>query len=98
MSFTAIQLALNDVAPSPQVLGTLNGLCLAMASGVRSFSPALFASLFAVNARTQWVWGHAIWILLMIIAFGFTVVSRRMPDYDELLKRRERETNAEPNR
>ncbi|KAK6500107.1 hypothetical protein TWF481_010465 [Arthrobotrys musiformis] len=94
MSFTAIQLALNDVVPSPQVLGTLNGLCLAMASGVRAFSPALFASLFAVNARTQWLLGHAIWGLLVVIAFGFTVVSRRMPDYDELRKRRERKNNA----
>ncbi|KAK6356094.1 hypothetical protein TWF718_000469 [Orbilia javanica] len=98
MSFTAIQLALNDVAPSPEVLGMLNGLCLAMASGVRSFSPALFASLFAVNARTQWLSGHAIWILLIAIAFGLTVVSRRMPDYDELRKRRERKADAEPNR
>ncbi|KAF3174004.1 hypothetical protein EYR41_004311 [Orbilia oligospora] len=94
MSFTAIQLALNDVAPTPQVLGTLNGLCLALSSGVRSFSPALFASLFAVNARTQWLEGHAIWILLIIIAIGFTAVSRRMPDYDELRRRRERKVNA----
>ncbi|KAK6515141.1 hypothetical protein TWF506_007486 [Arthrobotrys conoides] len=98
MSFTAIQLALNDVAPNPQVLGTLNGLCLALASGVRSFSPALFASLFAVNVHTQWAEGYAIWILLIIIAFGFTVVSRRMPDYDELRKRRERKVNAEQDR
>ncbi|KAK6342279.1 hypothetical protein TWF730_001755 [Orbilia blumenaviensis] len=91
MSFTAIQLALNDVAPSPQILGTLNGICLAMASGVRSFSPALFASLFAINARTQWLWGYAIWLLLIIIAFIFTFLSGRMPDYDKLRKRRELE-------
>ncbi|KAK6540867.1 hypothetical protein TWF694_008250 [Orbilia ellipsospora] len=90
MSFTAIQLALNDVSPSPQVLGTLNALCLALTSGVRAFSPALFASLFAIGARTQWLWGYAIWVLIIVIAFGFTVLSRQMPDYDELRRKRER--------
>ncbi|KAK3941072.1 major facilitator superfamily domain-containing protein [Diplogelasinospora grovesii] len=89
MSFTAIQLALNDVTPSPQVLGTLNALALSITSGVRSFSPALFASLFAIGARTQWLWGYAIWVLMVIIAAGFTVVSRYMPDYEELKKQRE---------
>ncbi|EPS39627.1 hypothetical protein H072_6571 [Dactylellina haptotyla CBS 200.50] len=94
MSFTAIQLAVNDVSPSPQVLGTLNALCLALASGVRSFSPALFSSLFAIGARTQWLWGYAIWVLLSILGFGFTLLSRRMPDYDELRRQRERKTTA----
>ncbi|KAJ6256261.1 Efflux pump azaK [Drechslerella dactyloides] len=90
MSFTAIQLALNDVAPNPHILGTLNALCLALTSGVRSFSPALFASLFALEARNQWLWGYAVWLLLIFIAFGFTVVSRQMPDYDELRREKER--------
>jgi MFS family permease len=91
MSFTAIQLALNDVAPSPATLGTLNALALAGVSGVRAFSPALFAGLFAVGARTQFLWGYAIWVVMVVLALGFTVVSRYMPDYDELRRRRERE-------
>ncbi|KAK3902345.1 major facilitator superfamily domain-containing protein [Staphylotrichum tortipilum] len=91
MSFTAIQLALNDVSPSPATLGTLNALALAIVSGVRSFSPALFAGLFAVGARTQLLWGYAIWVLMVAIALGFTAVSRYMPDYDEMKRARERE-------
>ena len=90
MSFTAIQLALNDVSPSPAVLGTLNAMAFFLSTGVRAFSPALFSSLFAVGARTQWLWGHAIWVLMCALAFGFLVITRYMPDYDELRKQRER--------
>ncbi len=91
MSFTAIQLALNDVSPTPATLGTLNALALSVVSGVRAFSPALFAALFAVGARTQVLWGYAIWVLLVVIGLGFTFVSRWMPDYDAMKRARERE-------
>lgn len=91
MAFTAIQLALNDVSPSPVTLGTLNALALAIVSAVRSFSPALFTSLFAVGAKTQLLWGYAIWVLMVAVALGFTALSRYMPDYDEMKRRRERE-------
>ncbi|KAJ4296161.1 hypothetical protein N0V88_004865 [Collariella sp. IMI 366227] len=97
MSFTAIQLALNDVSPTPATLGTLNALALAIVSGVRAFSPALFASLFALGARTQLLWGYAIWVLMVAVALGFTAISRFMPDYDEMKRRREREgVSADP--
>ncbi|OIW34437.1 MFS general substrate transporter [Coniochaeta ligniaria NRRL 30616] len=93
MSFTAVQLAINDVAPTPQVLGTLNALSMTMVSGIRAFSPVLFASLFALGARwaeKQWLGGYAIWALMVVIAAGFTVVSRYLPDYDAMKRERER--------
>jgi phosphoglycerol transferase MdoB-like AlkP superfamily enzyme len=90
MSFTAVQLAINDVAPTPQVLGTLNALSLAMVSGIRAFTPALFTSLFAIGARTQWLDGYAIWVLMAALAAGFTLLSRYLPDYDEMKRERER--------
>lgn len=90
MSFTAVQLAINDVAPTPQVLGTLNALSLTLVAGTRSFSPALFTSLFAIGARTQWLSGYAIWVLMVALAAGFTVLSRYLPDYDEMKRERER--------
>jgi MFS family permease len=91
MSFTAIQLALNDASPSPATLGTLNALALSIVSGVRAFSPALFAGLFAFGARTQWLWGYAIWVLMVLVALGFTGLSWVMPDYQEMKRRRETE-------
>lgn len=80
MSFTAIQLALNDVAPNAKVLGTLNSLALMASALIRSFAPALFTTLFAIGARTQWLKGYAIWVLMVLMALGFTVMTRFMPE------------------
>ncbi|KAK2610750.1 hypothetical protein N8I77_004153 [Diaporthe amygdali] len=80
MSFTAIQLALNDISPSPAVLGTLNALALTGTSILRSFAPAAFTSLFALGARTQLLAGYAIWVLMVAIGVNFTVISRYMPE------------------
>ncbi|KAJ6073169.1 hypothetical protein N7467_011254 [Penicillium canescens] len=88
MSFTAIQLAVNDSAPSPKVLGTLNALALTGVSGLRAFCPALFTTLFAIGARTQAVGGYAIWILMLLLAAGFSVVARYLPEPQKSRKRR----------
>ncbi|EXJ71115.1 uncharacterized protein A1O5_06108 [Cladophialophora psammophila CBS 110553] len=80
MSFTAIQLVLNDVSPGPEVLGTLNAVALTLVSGIRAFSPALFASLFAASVRSRVLGGHVIWILMVLLALGFTVISRWIPE------------------
>jgi hypothetical protein len=80
MSFTAIQLAVNDIAPSANVLGTLNALSLTGVSALRAFCPALFTALFAIGARIQLVGGYAIWILLILLAGGFSLVARYLPE------------------
>ncbi len=95
MSTTAIQLLLNDAAPSPQMLGTLNAVSLAINSGTRSFSPALFASLYAVGANTQWLSGLAIWILMVALSLVFTVLSRYLPDYQKMESQREQGATTE---
>lgn len=88
MSFTAIQLALNDIAPSPRVLGTLNALALTGVSGLRAFCPALFTSLFALGARTQLAGGYAVWILMFFLAGGLGFSVRYLPEPEEARKRR----------
>ncbi|EPE05819.1 major facilitator superfamily transporter [Ophiostoma piceae UAMH 11346] len=88
MCFTAVQLAVNDVAPSPQLLGTLNALALTGVSYIRAFTPALFTSLYAVNARTQALDGYIIWVLMVLVALGYTLSARYLPDYDAIKKRR----------
>ncbi|KAF4875417.1 Efflux pump azaK [Colletotrichum siamense] len=98
MSFTGVQLALNDVSPSPQVLGTLNALSLTGLSIIRAFSPALFASLYALGARTQWLWGHAIWVLLILITFPYIYAVLHLPNYEDLKKAREESGQAEASR
>ncbi len=88
MCFTAIQLALDEAAPSPAMLGTLNAVALSGVSAVRAVAPASFSSLFAIGAGTQWLSGYAIWVLMVALAAGFTVLSRYLPDYAELKRRR----------
>ncbi|RYC65184.1 hypothetical protein CHU98_g1067 [Xylaria longipes] len=83
MAFTGVQLALNDVSPSHETLGMLNALALTLTSGLRSFSPALFASLFAVGARNQFLHGYFVWVILFILALGFTVSTRFLPETSE---------------
>lgn len=80
MSFTAIQLVVNDVSPSPAVLGTLNALTLTQVSGLRAFSPALFSSLYAMSIKSRIFYGHLIWVLMVLLALGFTVASRWTPE------------------
>ncbi|RYP37993.1 hypothetical protein DL767_002721 [Monosporascus sp. MG133] len=83
MAFTAVQLALNDVSPSPESLSTLNALALTGTSALRSFSPALFASLFAIGVRSQFLWGYLIWVILTVLALGFTISTRYLPAASE---------------
>ncbi|RYP07645.1 hypothetical protein DL764_002382 [Monosporascus ibericus] len=83
MAFTAAQLALNDVSPSPESLSTLNALALTGTSALRSFSPALFTSLFAIGVRSQFLWGYLIWAILTVLALGFTVSTRYLPAASE---------------
>ncbi|KAI1505817.1 major facilitator superfamily transporter [Biscogniauxia marginata] len=83
MAFTAVQLALNDVSPSSETLGMLNALALTITSALRSFSPALFTSLFAIGVGRQYVWGYFVWVILVILALGFTLATRFLPEMSE---------------
>ncbi|KAI1469635.1 MFS general substrate transporter [Daldinia caldariorum] len=83
MAFTAALLALTDVSPSPETLGTLNAIALTIASGLRSFSPMLFNSLFALSAKYQLLWGYFIWFIVVILASAFTVATRYLPAASE---------------
>ncbi|KAI1812788.1 major facilitator superfamily transporter [Poronia punctata] len=83
MAFTAVQLALNDVSPSSETLGMLNALALTLSSGVRSFSPALFSSLFAIGVGNQFLYGYFVWVIMVVLALGFTVSTRFLPEVGE---------------
>ncbi|KAI1171077.1 major facilitator superfamily transporter [Nemania sp. FL0916] len=93
MAFTGVQLALNDVSPSPETLGMLNALALTLTSGLRSFSPALFASLFAVGAGSQFFYGYFVWVILVILALGFTLSTRFLPEASEKQPENDRHTD-----
>ncbi|KAI6503805.1 hypothetical protein MCOR14_009835 [Pyricularia oryzae] len=95
LSFTACQLAVNDVNPGPTALATINAMQLMISSIVRAFTPAAANSLFAIGAETQFLNGYAIWLLMALLAAGFGIATRFLPDYDVLrLQRLKREAEA----
>ncbi|KAJ7439037.1 MFS transporter [Mycena galericulata] len=81
--FTAMQLALNDVSPAPNTLGTLNGIFLTLNSGLRAVAPGVFSSVFAVGARTQVLGGQLIWVIIVSLTIGFWVGVRYLPEKAE---------------
>lgn len=68
------------------MLGTLNALALTGLSGLRAFTPALFTSIFALGANTQFLGGYLVWVILVILVIleaGFTVATRYLPEASE---------------
>ncbi|KAF2028576.1 MFS general substrate transporter [Setomelanomma holmii] len=80
MAFTAVQLAVNDIAPSHETLGTLNAIVLAIQSGLRAVAPALATSVFATGVKYHILGGHLFWLLNVILAFGLPILLRLLPE------------------
>ncbi|RMZ68342.1 major facilitator superfamily transporter [Pyrenophora seminiperda CCB06] len=79
MSYTAVQLALNDISPSPTSLSTLNALALMGTSGLRAVSPGAFSSLVAVGIRGHIMQGQLIWAVLLPLGITFAMITRYLP-------------------
>lgn len=79
MAFTSTQLALNDVAPSTHVLGTLNAVAMTMSSAIRAVIPGVITVIYAVGVRNQILGGHLAWIVLAPIAGALIFVVKAMP-------------------
>lgn len=80
MVVTCAQLILNDVSPSPTVLGTLNAVALAMLSAIRAIAPASFASLFATGVRNHIFNGYFVWVILFVMGLGASFAFRKVPE------------------
>ncbi|KAH8705243.1 major facilitator superfamily domain-containing protein [Talaromyces proteolyticus] len=79
MGFTAFQLALNDISPSSETLGTLNAISLTLTSAIRSIAPGLFASLFATGVKHQILAGYFAWVILIALAIVQRASLRWLP-------------------
>ncbi|KAH7411708.1 major facilitator superfamily domain-containing protein [Phaeosphaeria sp. MPI-PUGE-AT-0046c] len=80
MAFTAVQLAVNDIAPSYETLGTLNAIVLAGQSGLRAVSPALATSIYAIGVKYHILGGHLFWLISVILAIGLLGLLRLLPE------------------
>ncbi|KAJ4369708.1 hypothetical protein N0V83_005471 [Neocucurbitaria cava] len=79
MAFTAMQLALNDIAPSHVTLGTLNAISLALTSGLRAVAPALATSVYAIGVKYHILGGQLFWLCNVILAIGLLGALRWLP-------------------
>ncbi|PSK59155.1 hypothetical protein B9Z65_3479 [Elsinoe australis] len=91
MTFTGIQLALNDVAPSFQTLGTLNAIALTLVSGIRAVAPAGFASLFAFGVGHKILGGYFIWVIIVLLGASLSFFVQWLPEkaYGKPVKKHE---------
>ncbi|KAG4440788.1 hypothetical protein IFR05_003716 [Cadophora sp. M221] len=83
MAFTCVQLALNDVSPSPSAFGTLNALALTFVCAIRTVGPFAFTSIFAAGARSQFLNGYLVWVVLIAITLMGTVAMKWFPENAE---------------
>ncbi|CBX96864.1 hypothetical protein IAQ61_008186 [Plenodomus lingam] len=80
MAFTGVQLALNDIAPSRETLGTLNALALSAQCGLRAIAPAVATSIYAVGVKYGIIGGQLFWLCNVVLALGLLVLLRIMPE------------------
>ncbi|KAI4910130.1 hypothetical protein J4E90_007561 [Alternaria incomplexa] len=79
MAFTSVQLALNDISPSHETLGTLNAVALAAQSGIRSVAPALATSIYAIGVKYHILGGQLFWLCQLILSFGLFGLLKLLP-------------------
>lgn len=83
MAFACVQLCLNDVAPNPRSLATLNAIALTVNSGLRAVIPVAFTSLYATGVKWGWAHGHLAWFFLIGSAVTLVVGVRYLPKQAE---------------
>lgn len=73
-------LLINASAPSPQLLGTLNGMSQMLSSLVRSAGLAIGPALFAVSKQKNLLGGQAVWVFMVVSSLGLSGTSWLVSD------------------
>jgi MFS family permease len=64
---TAIQIGVQDVAPSPRAIGALTAMAESANSIVQAVFPAISTTVSAISAREQILNGYLGWVILIVI-------------------------------
>lgn len=75
----SVQLALNDISPSPETLGTLNAVAIAFQCGLRSVAPAVASSIYAISVKYNLLWGQLFWLTQVALVCGLYVLLPLLP-------------------
>jgi hypothetical protein len=79
MVFTATNMAVNDVSPTPQSLATLTGMVLSLGNILRTICPATFTALYEMSIKSGILDGHLFWGLFVVFGLCYNAVSRYLP-------------------
>ena len=83
MAGTSGQLALQNLAPNPRALGTLNAVAETCVSIVKTVTPAASTTIFAIGVRTQALEGYLIWAILIFISPMVLVTAKWLPSWTD---------------
>jgi hypothetical protein len=79
IAFICGQLAVNEASPSPELLGTLNGVALTIQPAVRAVTPTLFTSIYAAGVKKRILGGQLGMLVLAILAWMYYPVASQLP-------------------
>ena len=68
-----LQMAINDVAPTPLAVSRTNGMALCVTQAGRAFTPPIISSLFAYGIDRRILRGQLAWAVLAVLAVGYGV-------------------------
>ncbi|CAE6478163.1 unnamed protein product [Rhizoctonia solani] len=55
-------------APDQRALGATNGLNLLFMAGARMFAPVTINTLFALSTEQNWLGGHLVWVIMVVLS------------------------------
>lgn len=90
-----LTIAITEVAPSPQALGSTVSLFLANATLMRAFAPALATSILAYGIDRHVAGGQLVWIVLGLCTAVLGTYIRTLPNFKELKDSRDRQSQTE---
>lgn len=87
-----LAIAVVEVSPSPEALGSTVSLFLVNSTLMRAFAPALGTSILAYGIERQVADGQLVWIVLWVCAAVLSAYTRTLPDLKETKDESSRET------
>ena len=75
---------LTQSSPTPEVLGTLNGLAQTFVSFIRALGPAGATALFSLGVERGVWWGYGVFGLFTLGATGSVWIATMLPSGEEM--------------
>ncbi|CAE6362913.1 unnamed protein product [Rhizoctonia solani] len=68
MGYAMNMIIARQSAPDQRALGTTNGLNQLFLCAARMFAPATVSTLFALSSEHNWLGGHLVWVIMIVLS------------------------------